>query len=380
MKYNSKNKPLECMMTQSTCYKGTTNMVVKGILVHSTGANNPNVARYVQPDDNAANRAALIKKIGKNAYNNDWNHIWVDAGLNAWIGKLADGTVAAVQTMPWNFRPWGCGRDYKGSCNDGWIQFECCEDALTNKSYCAAVVEEACQLMAYLCKMYKLDPKGSTTLNGVKVPVILCHKDAFELGLGSNHADVLHWFPKYGYTMDKIRKRVAEIMGEDNVVVEPTPEPTPEPVTPAPSTPTTPSTSALKVGDLVSILPGATYWGGQSIPSWVMNQNWYVYSVGTNGRIVLNQNEKKTSAIMSPVDKKYLKVISAVFEAYKVKITAPAVAYYSGAGTNYTVKGSVHKNEVYTIVEEKTDSTGAKWGKLKSGAGWLPLKNTEVWL
>ena len=55
--------------------------------------------------------------------------------MNAWIGKLADGSVAAVQTMPWDFRPWGCGSGSKGSCNSGWIQFEICEDALTDADY-----------------------------------------------------------------------------------------------------------------------------------------------------------------------------------------------------------------------------------------------------
>ena len=102
MKYSEKNKPLVCMMTQSTCYKGTGKIQVKGILWHSTGANNPTLKRYVQPDDNAPDKDALIKLIGKNTYGNDWNHIKHQAGLNAWIGKLADGTVAAVQTMPWD--------------------------------------------------------------------------------------------------------------------------------------------------------------------------------------------------------------------------------------------------------------------------------------
>ena len=124
MKYSATNKPPVCMMTQSTCYKGTRKMDVKGVLWHSTGANNPWLKRYVQPDDNAADRAAWLTKLGKNAYNNDWNHIEREAGLNCWIGKFADGTVGTVQTMPWDYRPWGCGSGSKGSCNSGWIQFE----------------------------------------------------------------------------------------------------------------------------------------------------------------------------------------------------------------------------------------------------------------
>ena len=47
MKYNTLNAPIVCMQTESKCYKDTHPMTVKGILWHSTGANNPNVARYV---------------------------------------------------------------------------------------------------------------------------------------------------------------------------------------------------------------------------------------------------------------------------------------------------------------------------------------------
>lgn len=41
MKYNESNKPLICMQTTSKCYKNTYKMNVRGILLHSTGADNP---------------------------------------------------------------------------------------------------------------------------------------------------------------------------------------------------------------------------------------------------------------------------------------------------------------------------------------------------
>ena len=213
MKYSDNNKPLVCMMTQSTCYKGTSTMTPKGVLWHSTGANNPWLKRYVQPDDNAANREEMLALLGKNQYNNDWNHINRQAGLNAWIGKLANGTVASIQTMPWDFKPWGCGSGSKGSCNNGWMQFEICEGDLNDKNYFEAVYKEACELTAYYCKMYGLDPKGTVEYNGVTVPVILCHQDSYKLKLGGNHGDVYHWFNKYGKTMENVRNDVAELMG-----------------------------------------------------------------------------------------------------------------------------------------------------------------------
>ena len=222
MKYNDKNKPLVCMMTQSTCYKGTRKFTPKGVLWHSTGANNPTLKRYVQPDDNASNRTELLSLLGKNAYGNDWNHIDRQAGLNFWIGKLADGTVAAVQTMPWDYRPWGCGSGSKGSCNDTHIQFEICEDALTDKSYWEACYKEACEMTAYLCKMFGIDPKGTISYNGLKVPTIIDHTGSHSMGLGSNHGDVQHWSRKYGVTMETVRNDVAALLaGDDSVVSTP---------------------------------------------------------------------------------------------------------------------------------------------------------------
>lgn len=47
-----------------------------------------------------------------------------------------------------------------------------------------------------------------------------------------------------------------------------------------------------------------------------------------------------------------------------------------GAGTNYPVCGSIAKGGAYTIVAEKTGTGAKKWGKLKSGAGWIALDYT----
>ena len=212
MKYSDKNKPLQCFMTQSTCYKGTGKMTVRGVLWHSTGANNPTLKRYVQPDDNALDRDELLALIGKNIYGNDWNHIDRQAGLNCWIGKLADGTVATIQTMPWDFKPWGCGSGKNGSCNNGWVQFEICEDGLTDPVYFEKVYKEACEITAYICQMFGIDPNGTVTINGVNVPTILCHADSYKLGLGSNHGDVNHWFPKHGKSMATARADVAALL------------------------------------------------------------------------------------------------------------------------------------------------------------------------
>lgn len=223
MKYNAQNTPIVCMLSDSKCYKNTHLMTVRGVLWHSTGANNPNLSRYVQPADNDPNKEYLLSILGKNKYNNDYNHGSKERsmGVNAWIGKLVDGTVATVQTMPWAYAPWGCGGGSKGSCNDGWVQFEIEESDLTDPIYAQAVYNEACELTAFLCTMYHLDPFGTVKFKGIDVPVILDHKESHRLGLGNNHGDVQHWFPKIlGKSLIDIRRDVANLMEDISIPAE----------------------------------------------------------------------------------------------------------------------------------------------------------------
>lgn len=67
----------------------------------------------------------------------------------------------------------------------------------------------------------------------------------------------------------------------------------------------------------------------------------------------------------------------AAFKSYKVKITANALNIRKGAGTGYAITGSVKRGEVYTIVAESSGKGAKKWGKLKSGAGWIALEYTQ---
>lgn len=353
MKYSNNNKPIECMMTNSTCYKSTEKMKVKGVLWHSTGANNPTIKRYVQPSESDPKYNELIALIGKNKNGNDWNHKKKQAGLNAWIGKLADGSVATVQTMPWDYAPWGCGKGKKGTCNDGWIQFEVCEGNLSDKDYFNKIYKEACELTAYLCDMYNIDPCGTVKHSGVTVPTILCHQDSYKLGLGSNHSDILHWFKKHGKTMEDVRNDVKKLMNK--------------PVVQAPEV----DKCDFKLGEQVQLLPDAKYTSGKSIPSWVFKSKLYVRKISGNSIVI---STLKSGAVTGTVHAKYLVSLEQkpAFKAYKVKVTVDVLNIRTGASTSYKVKGQIKDRGTYTIVEEKNG-----FGKLKSGAGWIYLDYTK---
>ena len=58
---------------------------------------------------------------------------------------------------------------------------------------------------------------------------------------------------------------------------------------------------------------------------------------------------------------------------YLVKINTDVLRYRKGPGTNHPIVGQVRRGEVYTIVEEALGLGSSKWGRLKSGAGWIAL-------
>lgn len=57
-------------------------------------------------------------------------------------------------------------------------------------------------------------------------------------------------------------------------------------------------------------------------------------------------------------------------------MTATNLNIRKGAGTAYPVVGSIKDKGIYTIVDEASGAGAAKWGKLKSGAGWISLDHT----
>lgn len=183
------------ILTNNACFKAGKTITPKGIMVHSTGANNPWLKRYVGPDDGL---------LGRNQYNNHWNQDKPDGRqvcVHAFIGKLADGTIATYQTLPWNHRGWHAG----GKANDTHISFEICEDGLSDSTYFNKVYLEAVELCVHLCKLYDLTEKN-----------IICHSEGYKLGIASNHADVMHWFPKHGKSMDTFRAEVKKALTASN--------------------------------------------------------------------------------------------------------------------------------------------------------------------
>lgn len=130
---------------------------------------------------------------------------------------------------------------------------------------------------------------------------------------------------------------------------EPTPTPTPEP---APA-------SEIKAGDLVRIKEGAKWYSGSTIKASILAQNWYVLQV-KGDRAVLNQNEKKTSAIMSPINVNNIELV------YKTGTSAPASS---------VVEQPVAEETVTISLQLKKSKAEALYAKAQ-GAG----KTLNEWL
>lgn len=182
--------------TKNPCYKAGKKLTPKGIVVHSTGAENPNLKRYVDAP----------AEVGTNPNKNYFNRSDAKTCVHAFIGYDKSQKILVAQILPYNIACWGCGSGKNGSYNASHIQFEICEDDKKSSTYFAAIYKEAVEYCAYLCMQYKLDP--------MKKGVIVGHCEAHALGYASNHADPMHWFKLHNKTMDDFRKDVKAAMGK----------------------------------------------------------------------------------------------------------------------------------------------------------------------
>lgn len=182
--------------TESDCFKSGTRQTPAGVQVHSTGANNPYLKRYVQPDDG---------RLGQNIYNNSHNRPGGNVCASAYIGKLKDGAVAVYQALPWDVRCWLSGSGPNGNANrKGFLGFEICEDGLTDREYFMAAMAAAATLTAYWCQEFGIDPDAA----------VRDHKELHDMGLASNHGDITSWLRRFGETMDNFRANVKRFLAE----------------------------------------------------------------------------------------------------------------------------------------------------------------------
>lgn len=340
---------IKAFAVKNLCYITAKKMKPQGIVVHSTGVNNPFLKRYVDSPEIC----------GINSYNNHWNRLRPDGRevcVHAFIGYDKLKNIRVAQILPFDICCWGVGKGSKGSYNfsPAYIQFEICEDALSDRNYFENAFKTAALFCAELCREYNIDINN-----------IVSHKEAFLKGYGSNHSDPEHWMNKFGMNMDSFRNNVKDILGcgdkKENIIIKDNKD----------------LNDSLKKGDLVSISSNAVYYTGGKIPSWVKNQKWFIKEI-KGDRAVIDKNESKSHSIMSPINIKYLKCEKEkVSVPYLVKTTCSEIPIYSAPIEGSEILSRIKEKGVYTITETIKSNNSKKFGRLKSGAGFIDLQFTE---
>lgn len=161
--------------------------------------------------------------------------------------------------------------------------------------------------------------------------------------------------------------------------------------TPNPTTPTnpTPAPATLSAGTKLTLKNVALYVSsGAATKAATRSGTYYVWSKDViNNRIRITNNTAnvgksgQVTGWISYTDAKNAAGISSstptTFTSYRVKVTADVLNIRKGAGTNYTVAGSIKDKGIYTIVDESSGIGATKWGLLKSYQknedGWISL-------
>lgn len=255
------------------------------------------------------------------------------------------------------------------------------------------------------------------------MPTILCHKDSYDLGVGSNHGDVLHWFPKFGYNMETARADIIKLMQDSSSAATSTtktiiyrirkewnkpntqigaysvlenairaceqagseykvfdeegkvmyPEVKIEEEKKLETDDITESNPEsdpyeLKLYDTIKLKDDAVWANKTKIPNWVKNSTLYVRKIKTNGQIGISIF--KSGLITGYIEKNQIdfpevkvNYVVRILEVLNVREKPDNVS---------PVKTVLSKNSAYTIITEKNG-----FGKLKSGIGWINLIYTK---
>lgn len=175
----------------------------------------------------------IVHSVGSAGYDTReklYNHWNKKSAKKSCHGMVDD--MGGIQTLPFNFRGWHAGSSGNGIS----IGFETSEPSniayldaahskIDTKKYRPDNPENmadfflryynAVEMAAYMCKAI-----------GVSADKILSHHEAAIRGMATNHADVDHWFPLFGKSMDVFREDVDKklrgvVLVPESVVIKP---------------------------------------------------------------------------------------------------------------------------------------------------------------
>lgn len=146
---------------------------------------------------------------------NNMNQASAGWGVNAILGDFHKGEGKIILALKMNTRPWGCGSGSKGSYNNTRIQWEVCEPAGHTYAGGTMIGYDVKKNQAYFDRMWKMLVAWNVYCVkklGYSVSDICDHSESYKAGYGTNHADMMHWLPKHGKSMDALRSEVKAIL------------------------------------------------------------------------------------------------------------------------------------------------------------------------
>lgn len=193
------------LLKNNDCYKKGQTIKPIGFMIHSTGAPNPNIDRYVD--------------IPNGRFSNHWNKPGITKCVHGFVGKFPNGEIGFCQTLPFTMRGWHAGGGKKGSYNNTHIGVEICEDLLNDRNYLITCLEIIIKEIADLTEIFKWDLNDPIT--------IVSHHEGHLQGYASNHADIDHWLTKFNLNMNWVRQKIKEELERRNKPVNTEDVPTP---------------------------------------------------------------------------------------------------------------------------------------------------------
>lgn len=177
-------------LTENDCYKTGEKIIPTGIMVHSTATPGVMAKDWFELWNKSFAAGEINREVCVHAFLDD-KEVW--------------------QYLPWNHRAWHGG----GAVNNTHISFEICEPSgfvyfgnrmigyspSQHEEYFRKVWNNLVELCVYLCRIFGLDETN-----------IITHCEGHQMGIASNHMDVMHWFPRHGENMDTFRSAVKEAL------------------------------------------------------------------------------------------------------------------------------------------------------------------------
>ena len=135
--------------------------------------------------------------------------------VNAILGDFHKGEGRILLTMPYKRRPWGVGSGKRGSWNNSRIQWEVLEPSGHTYAGGTMIGYDVAKNEAYFQRMWKMLVCWNVYVArklGFGPDAIGDHAEGYRAGMGGNHADMGHWLPKHGQSMDTLRENVRAIL------------------------------------------------------------------------------------------------------------------------------------------------------------------------